>query len=479
MHQLHKVPCLRREWNHFAAVKIRPGRFTLATLLATWEREPVRGIIQRGNRWLAGGRGLLAWAAGIAVALGFSAKPSSTPIVVDEVYWIGSAYYFHLAAHARDFSNPDWRLLPARENPPGAKFLIGAALALAGESVNSPDTLGTFYLVFSGVPGAWGDSSDQAKREAVVSRMTPAGLAAVKDSQQVRLPELWIKAARAAMVVCLAAASLALFLLGRRFLGAMSALLVSISLPLHPIASEALNHALADAPALMFSAVAAALLAVCFQAISRTSGNTLRTSMLTVGAGAVSGFACATKMNSLVVIAVAAAGFAYLILHGARGAKSGGYRVAVISAAFFAGAALLTFLAVNPALYGDWWAGVRATVEEHRNTARIQAGFLPDNLSGITQRLGAVGTLVGFTRWAWLPPLACATLLLLKPRSGCHRFFAAWWLLAWVMVTAWIPFPWLRYAAPLLPPTLLLLAATADWLVNSSGTPLTRPAERP
>lgn len=439
----------------------------------------MRGITQRGNRWLAGGRGLLAWAAGIAISLGFSARPSSTPIVVDEVYWIGSAYYFHLAAQARDFAHPDWRLLPARENPPGAKFLIGAALALAGESVNTPDTLGTFYLVFSGVPGAWGDPSDQAKRDAVVSRMTPAGRAAVKDSQQVRLPELWIRAARAAMVACLAAASLALFLLGRRFLGATSALLVSISLPLHPIASEALNHALADAPALMFSAMAAALLAACFQAIVSGSGNTLRTGMLAVSAGAVSGFACATKMNSLVVIAVAAAGFAYLFLRAARGAKKDRYRVAAISAALFAVAALITFLAVNPALYGDWWGGVRATVEEHRTTARIQAGFLPDNLNGITQRLGAVGTLVGFSSWAWLPLLACATLLLLKPRSGSHRFFAAWWLAAWVMVTAWIPFPWLRYAAPLLPPTLLLLAATADWFMTSSGTPLTRRAEKP
>jgi hypothetical protein len=37
---------------------------------------------------------------------------------VDEVYWIGSAYYFDLAFVWGEWGHPDWQLLPARENPP-------------------------------------------------------------------------------------------------------------------------------------------------------------------------------------------------------------------------------------------------------------------------------------------------------------------------------------------------------------------------
>lgn len=439
----------------------------------------MRGIIQRANRALAGAHGLLAWAAGLGVCLGFCARPGSTPVFVDEIYWIGSAYYFHLAADARDFGNPDWRLLPARENPPVAKYLIGAALAVAGEKVNTPDTLGSFYLVFSGVPGAWGAATDQAKRNAVVSRMTPAGRDAIAREGRINLPPTWLRPARIAMVVSVAMASLLLFLLGRVLVGAMPALLVSIGLPLHPVASEALNHALADAPALMFSIGAMALLVACLRAAGRGPAHRLRAGALAVAAGGAAGLACATKMNSLVVPAVAAAGFSFLLLARVRAGDGGGFRALAFSAGLFAAASLLAFLAVNPALYGDWWEGVRSTVEEHRNTARIQAGFIPGSLNEIPERMGALGRLIGFSSWSWPPLIACALLLLLKPRSAGHRLVAAWWLAAWLMVGAWIPFPWQRYAAPLLAPSLLLLAALTDWIASAParGAKMPRPVQ--
>jgi hypothetical protein len=43
-----------------------------------------------------------------------------------------------------------------------------------------------------------------------------------------------------------------------------------------------------------------------------------------------------------------------------------------------------------------------------------------------------------------------------------HRFVAGWWLVAWLAVSFWIPFLRLRYAAPVLLPTLLLLASAAE-----------------
>jgi hypothetical protein len=130
--------------------------FALAASASAWERLRVAGIVADLSRALSGARGCVFWALGLGVSLFFSARPGSEPVVEDELYWIGSAYYHHLAFGQRDTSNPDWRLLPARENPPVAKYVIGASLAFAGQSVESLDLLGGFYLLFAQVPGAWG-----------------------------------------------------------------------------------------------------------------------------------------------------------------------------------------------------------------------------------------------------------------------------------------------------------------------------------
>ncbi len=434
-------------------------------MLRAWERKQVMALIHRGNLALAGFRGIGAWVLGIVATLGFSARPASSPVVVDEVYWIGSAYYFHLATGARDLAHPDWRLLPARENPPLAKFVIGTSLAVAGQAVTTPDLLGAFYRLFEGTPGAWGGAADQAKRRAVVSRMTVEGQNAIITSGRVTLPANLLQPARMGMVTCIFFASLALFLIGRELVGAIPALLASICLPLHPIASEALNHALSDAPAMMFSIGATGLLAVCLRAEARGHVSCGRRGVLTFSAGAAAGLACATKMNALVILPVAAAGFGFLFV---RAFRSAGFRASspLLLSGIFTSAACMVFLAVNPALYGDWWSGVQATVEEHRITGRIQASFLQGNLETLPERLGAVGLILASNRWACVPLLAAA-LLLLSSSSMRHRFVAVWWLASWLLVSLWIPFAWLRYAAPMLAPSVLLLAAFADWLISS------------
>ena len=55
----------------------------------------------------------------------------------DEIYWIGSSYYYQLAVVEGDASNPDWQLLPARENPVLGKSVIGLALQIAGHPVTT------------------------------------------------------------------------------------------------------------------------------------------------------------------------------------------------------------------------------------------------------------------------------------------------------------------------------------------------------
>ena len=44
---------------------------------------------------------------------------------IDEVYWIGSTYYYHLLVEEMHWSHSDWQLLPAQENPPVGKYFMG------------------------------------------------------------------------------------------------------------------------------------------------------------------------------------------------------------------------------------------------------------------------------------------------------------------------------------------------------------------
>ena len=423
----------------------------------------VAGMLAAITRGLAGPFGLAAWAAGLGIALGFSWRPATTPVVEDEVYWIGSAYYFHLAVLERDSANPDWRLLPAREKPPVSKFVIGAALAASGERVANPDLLASFYLLFAGVPGAWGGPEDRAKREAVVARMTPGASQSLQASGRVDLPLAWLKPARAAMLGCMVVTSLGVFLLARRLFGPWPALAAAAVLPAHPIASESLNHALADAPALMLSVLAAMALAPSLRSAGLKPRNSARMFGLAACSGALSGLACAAKMNALVIPLLAAAGFAVLLARAVVGSCP--WREVAGCAFVFASASAAAFLAVNPALFGDWWEGIKATVLEHRRTGEIQAGFLTGRLGSARDRLEAIGLLLGAGRWAWVPLAGCATALWLTG-SDRHRFVAGWWIIAWLAVTAWIPFLRLRYAAPLLIPSLLLIAGTVNWMIE-------------
>ncbi len=105
---------------------------------------------------------------GIVGGLGLLGFDDERPHV-DEVYWIGSAYYYDLAIARGELDHPDWRLLPAQENPPIGKYLIGAALVAGGIHVKTLDALGAFYITC----WEWGEGDDRAKRQAVADRMTP------------------------------------------------------------------------------------------------------------------------------------------------------------------------------------------------------------------------------------------------------------------------------------------------------------------
>lgn len=415
---------------------------------------------------------LALWAVAITGVLAFRAEPRRTPLFEDEVYWIGSAYYYELARRG-DWQNADWKVLPARENPPLAKFVIGLTLAATGQHVESPDLLGCFYLMFANVPGAWGQGEDRAKRSAVVERMNPGFRQQVPPGTRINLAPTVLVSPRLVMVLCLALTSLLSFLFARSCGDSVTALVGGAALLLHPIAVDAFNHVTADAVALLFSTAAAAATLALFRALRQPAPDKATVAGRILGAGALSGLACAAKMNSLVIVALAAAVLGWTVIDALGKRDQQRARLAALSAIAAAAVAVVTFIAINPALYHDMAGGLAATVTEHRRTEVIQRAFLAGRLDSLPARFVAVGGVLVLVPSLLFVGITIAVAML-RSASIARQFVAVWWLVALVCVTLWIPFQRLRYVAPLLVPTFLLgvcaIASLIDWLKSRART---------
>jgi hypothetical protein len=202
------------------------------------------------------GRWVLAWLACSLVAFGLFGAPRTTPIHPDEVYWIGSTYYHHLAFERRDWRHPDWMLQPARENPPVAKYVIGLGLALQGQHIVSREMLGCFHLMFV-APGAWGEGAEYAKRVAVVGDMNPTACRRVQGGPGVTKPRALPYLARYVMLATTAVTSLLVFFFGASVATPATGLIASQLLLLHPFMIHASNRTMSDPVALMFGTAAA------------------------------------------------------------------------------------------------------------------------------------------------------------------------------------------------------------------------------
>jgi len=433
---------------------------------------PARGAFLRLLPWLT------AWVLATVGSLALLVAPAATTPDEDELYWIGSTYYYHLALQRGDWQHADWKLLPARENPPVAKYTLGLGLDLQGRQITMPDLLGAFYLMFAHVPGSWGEGEDRAKRVAVVERLAPALRAQIEAGAAVRLPVEVITAARRTVLACMGLTSLLVFLLGAWLVGPGAGLLASTLVCVHPAMMISYNRAHADIIALLFSA-AAALATFAFVRRLRQTPRPSNTTLF--GSAAVSGvllaFACGAKMNALVLVGLAgAATLAALVLrvrHDLPGAARGAAAGAVIP-----GVALAVFIAINPAIIADLPGGLAATVTEHRATEAIQSRMSKRTLTTPAAKFSAVSRLtVNYP--VLMAGLALAAVIALVRGTDGLRFLALWFLLSLAAVTFWLPLPQTRYVLPVLLPGALLVGALACVAVPWLGQRLRRPRLAP
>jgi hypothetical protein len=386
----------------------------------------------------------------------------------DEYYWIGSTYYYHLAFIERDWTSDDWQLLPARENPPLGKYIMGAALHLRGRTVKTLDQLGSFYLLFATTPGAWGTGEAWSKRNRVAMRVDPELAQSVLAQNPIPLDEFDLQTSRQTMCLLAAVSALGLYVIVLRCGSPTGGLVAAILFGLHPIVIPAYTTAMIDMVALCFSV----LFIASFLELVSCPDEPNRYPRWTIGlTGVLLAFACGSKMNALVVVVVAGtcAGFFCLqaLRHRHQVERRRGIKLRLCSLLMALMVAFTLFVASNPTLYRDFLGGLMALVQEHRWTAEIQETFVGRQLVSTGERWTVLSGLVG------LSPLRNIAMLFSVGWQlvACYRkrdefmIVVLWWFVSLGLLLAWMPFSWSRYALPLVPPTVLVIGKTLADLV--------------
>jgi Dolichyl-phosphate-mannose-protein mannosyltransferase len=380
----------------------------------------------------------------------------------DEVYWIGSTYYYHLAFVERDWTSTDWQLLPARENPPLGKYVMGAALHLRGRMIESLDLLGSFYLMFANTPGAWGTGEAWTKRNRVAMRVDPDLAQSVLAQNPIPLDQFDLQASRQTMCFLAVLAAIGLYVIGLRCGSRYGGLVSAILFGLHPIVIPAYTLAMIDMVALCFSILFIAgllTLVSCPELLSRYPKWTI---CLT---GILLALACGSKMNALVVVAVAGICASFLSLRILRHRHQASIRsedsVRLLSLLVALVIAFAFFVAFNPTLHNDFVGGLMALVQEHRWTADIQETFVGRRLASAGERWTVLSGLVG------LSPLRNIAMLFSVAWQlvSCYRKQDKFIIVVLWLLLSWMPFSWSRYALPLVPPTVLVMGKTLADLV--------------
>lgn len=379
----------------------------------------------------------------------------------DEPYWIGSTYYFDLLTRG-DMHHPDWQLLPARENPPVGKYLFGLALRAAGRRIDSIDLLGAWQMPFLVHAGTRGPATDEGKRHALIRRMSPSARAGMMAGTFRPLGRTDMAATRGLILGVGYLAALGIMALGARCDRPWTGRLAALLFVLHPVAVACYQHVLVDMIALAFSIGAIGVLI----ALGEGSAMSLaRVAGLGALEGLALGLACGTKMNALVAVVTAGAVGLTLL---ARGVRTGDRRWMAMGPAGVV--AIAVFVGLNPTLYPDPIGGLIALFDEPARTVRFQASFLPGHAATPSAKLrtlagllsGGMGGLIALViLTAWRTAVAARG-------PGGWMVVPLWWWVALGTVGLWIPFPWDRYALPLLPPLALLTADAALAVVRGT-----------
>ena len=392
------------------------------------------------------------------------------PLGEDEIYWIGQAYYFHLAFEERNWSHPDWQLLPARENPALGKYVIGLGLRLDGLSVTKPDWLGVFYTIAKNRPNAWGEVRDQQERQAVVDRMEPVTRELAVNQNRFDYPVEYATAARAIMVVFGAISVAGVFVLASLYMDFVWAFLASLLFALHPVVVSAYTEVGVDILAIAFSLLAV----ICFVLIERgvwrkSQRPGLCLNLLCIGGGLSLAFAVGSKINAIVVGFLGAAMCLLFVVSFLR-QKSDESKSSLKTMIVLLVISLAVFVGSNPVDYPNPAKGIRALYADSQRSLEVQKGIpaVRHPLRSWKEHLRAVADLTAFNPIIFSLIVGAFVFEIVAAFKSGKPFpvIALWWLIALVAVTAWIPFARSRYALPVIAPSVILVCGVVERLIQ-------------
>ena len=383
----------------------------------------------------------------------------------EEIYWIGQTYYYHLAFEQRDWSHADWQLIPARENPPLGRCVIGLGLQLNGLSVTNVDWLGAYYhIIFKG----WGQGREREQRQAVIDRMPPAVRDGVVNQDRFEYPVAYVTTARAVMLVFGVISILLVFVLASLYMDEAFAFLAALMFSLHPAVVTAYTYLGVDILAIAFSL----LTVLHFEGINRCvwrrcSRPGLCRALLCLSGGLSLAFAVGSKLNAVVVGflgAMLCLSFAASFLMRSRAEARDSCQATLV----LLGIAALVFVGSNPVNYPHPITALWSEYTTPQRIIEIQKEVLPGALHTWGERLSALATMVAFGPVFFIL-LTGAFLLegMETLRAGRPlSIIALWWLLAVVIVTAWLPFVRPLHVLPVIAPSVILAGGAVGRLVH-------------
>lgn len=409
------------------------------------------------------------WVVFAAGCLVFGAGLGSEPHFMDESAYLAQSFYADLFVDGHR-NDPAWLDYGAFDLPPGAKYVVGLALRVAGLPRPSPAS-------------AWGWYQNPGLRVG-----TPAMLLA----------------GRVPMVVLGALGCVAIFAIGKRAFGLPAGLLSAGLLMACPVYRLHARRAMSDIPAEACGLVALAIgLAAWSRWLGGRGGGRAFLGMA-LGAGGFAGLAVLAKLNGSIAGMALAAWAALGLIAGRASIRA---RIGLVLATVAAGAvACGTFVALNPFLTAhpppplgpgvrelaatSFWGRAR-TVRDHRVavSAKSLRDFSHNALPTLLDKLAAVAV-QGYGRFSpfgprhsdstrrfdwrqdwgavpWLPLVLLGVVAAARRGREQGRRGeppTAWAVLAssavaLVAVASFIPLAWDRYFLDLQPGAVLLASA--------------------
>jgi hypothetical protein len=419
-------------------------------------------ISQFGKWWL-----VVAVVALCAIPFFRSYELRERPIEEDEIYWIGQTYYYHLAFESCTWSDPDWQLLPARENPVLGKYLLGLGLKLNGLSVTNLDWLGVYYHIGR---KSWGEGHDREERQAVMDRMQASVRDAAVNEDRFEYPPAYLICSRSIMAVFGVLSVVTVFFLTSLYTSRIAAFLAAVLFSLHPAVVAAYTEVGVDILAIAFSSLTVLHFVLIQRAVWRGCARPRLWRALICGTGGLSlALAVGSKLNAAVVgflgtwLCLAAA--VTFVRRRSETAKEQFVALAtVLLLAFF------LFVVSNPLDYPNPVRGLWAAYVDQQHSLELQKARLPipPPPQNWGERFHALAILTAFdpVGFALIAGIFALQVVLAIRQRVSPSIVDFWWLIAVVLVSLWLPFVRVRYVLPVVAPSIILVSIAGDCLVK-------------